>query len=584
MLRSWVVRARVPWSALFVLLACGDDGAATPHDTSSGTGDETTTTTSTSSSSSSGADASSSSTGEVEPPPPACGSLAYEWQGMLAGPSEPGFDDALEAIALRHDRMHFAITALPTGLAGDISIAPDDPTARDAIAAFADGDGWSYDGDGIAGWQKATGAFAGLSAAADAYRYGTLRDQGYPCADIEIARAQLVRAIEALHLVTAVTGEAGLVARSLSHRDFPGASDVVTTPLFDGQGNPLPPEKTNGTFRDDASGEHPEIVWEDGCSRDQIIGWAIGIGAVWEVVHADGTFDPTLLAQLQADASAIAHQLMIVRDSGYDLEIWDPDGRVTPNGFLNEHNIDGNYVGFQNGQHAIMSTGIVAALAYAADDPEVDEYLATLLDDRDLVHIAATALLIDFGAGTNYSNYNMAFSGLWLAARYVEDPDARAELAAVAEQLYRNPGYDYHADLLGQSFFDFTYAIAIADASARADTHGAPDEAALARGVATLQAFPAVPAWDSTVTNCDEAEIADGTCTLGDGTVVQVLGTVGHNDALVVDTPIAIATRPPSNFYWRSNPYEPNGGGDGTNAPSSSDFRFAYWIARWSRR
>ncbi|HWB75060.1 MAG TPA: hypothetical protein VG755_08885 [Nannocystaceae bacterium] len=573
----------VPW---FMLLACGDDGAATPNESSSSGGNDTTTTTSSSTSSSdgSGVDTSSSSTGEIEPPPPACGSFAYEWRGMLAGPSEPEFDDALEQIALRHDRMHVAITARPTGLAGDISIAIDDQAARDAITTFADGEQWSYDGEGVAAWQKATGAFAGLSAAADAYRYGTLRDQGYPCEDLEIARAQLVRAISALHLVTAVTGEPGLVARSLSHRDFPGASEAMTTPLFDDMGNPLPPEKTNGTFRDDASGEHPEIVWEDGCSRDQIIGWAIGIGAVFEVIRADDTFDPALLEQLRADASAIAHQLMIVRDSGYDLEIWDPDGRVTPNGFLNEHNIDGNYVGFQNGQHAIMSAGIIAALAYAADDPEVDEYLATLLGDRNLVHIAATALLIDFGAGTNYSNYNMAFSGLWLAARYIDDADARAELAAAAAQLYRNPGYDYHADLLGQSFFDFTYAIAIADASARADTMGTPDEDALAQGVATLHSFPAVPAWDFAVTNCDDMEIADGTCTLDDGTVVEVLGAVGHNDALVVDTPIALATRPPSNFYWRSNPYEANGGGDGTNAPSSSDFRFAYWIARWSRR
>lgn len=582
---------RRPGSLAFgcLLAGCGDDGSAVLEPTSTSTSTAAsasdTSTGTTTTSTSTGLD--TSSTGEPGDPPPACGSLEYAWHGMLAGPGERSFDDALEAIAMRHDRLHHAVLGLPLGLAGDVTIAMDDDDARASVAAFTAGDAWTWDGDPrdtIAGWQKATGAFAGVAAAADAYRYGTLRDQGYPCEEVERARAQLVRVLDGLHLVTAVTGEPGLVARSLVHRDWPGGSEVATVPLFDEMGAPQPPEKTNGTFREDASGEHPDVVWEDGCSRDQIIGWAIGIGAAWEVIEGDDTIDAALGERLQADAAAIAKQLMIVRDSGFDLEIWDPDGRPTPNGYLHEHNVDGNYVGFLNGQHAIMSAGIVAALAWVADDPEVDAYLDSLLGDRNLVHIAATAIVIDFGAGTNYSNYNMAYAGLWLASRYVEDERARAELPDVAERLYRYPGSDYPVAALGQSFFDYAYAVAIADASAGRETTGAPDEDALAAGSASLHGFPEAPAWDFAVTNCDDDELAAGTCTLDDGEVVTVLGAVGHNDAVVVDTPIALSTRPPSNFYWRSNPYEPNGGGVGTGLSSSSDFRSAYWFARWARR
>ena len=347
----------------------------------------------------------------------------------------------------------------------------------------------------------------------------------------------------------------------------------------------MPLEKTNGTWREDNSGVHPEYVWEDSGSRDQLIGWIAGYAAAWEVVRADPTIDAALVERLQADAHAIAVQLRMVRRSGYDLEIWDPEGRPTLHGYLHENNLEGSYLGILNGQHALMAAGIVAALARIAEDPELDAYLVEqLVEDRRLVEIAANNLLIDFGFATNWSNYNMAFTGAWLVGRNLDHAAGREDLRSVADRLYAWPRSVVPVSASGQALFDLVHALAHADASAFTDTPVEPDEVVLERALATLRAFPVAPAWDFARENCDAEEIAAGTCTLEDGTVVEVLGEVGHSDALVVAEPLPIVIRPPSNFYWRSNPNVPNGGGDGTGLYSAADFRFAYWLGRWSRR
>jgi len=109
----------------------------------------------------------------------------------------------------------------------------------------------------------------------------------------------------------------------------------------------------------------------------------------------------------------------------------------------------------------------------------------------------------------------------------------------------------------------------------------APDLDAVDRGVATLYAFHEPPYWDTSIINCDEDEIAAGTCTLENGDVVTVLGYKGRNDDLICKEPIPQEVRPVSNYHWRSNPYCPNGGGSGNALLPGVDFRYAYWYARW---
>ncbi len=236
--------------------------------------------------------------------------------------------------------------------------------------------------------------------------------------------------LDVLHLVTAITGIPGGVVRGFALKSLPGAGEAQTTPLFDGSGAPLPIDKNNGTWRDDNSGgQYPDVIWEDSCSRDMLSGWVLGYASAWEAIANDPAFDNADKERLQADAAAIGHGLMEVKDSGYDLEITDPDGRRTYHGILNENSIDRLYVdGAQNGFNGILALGIVAALAYVSEDPALDKYLKQdLIEERGLHLMARDNMLgVDLGVKSNYSSYNMAFIGGWLGVRYLCDEEARS--------------------------------------------------------------------------------------------------------------------------------------------------------------
>ncbi len=523
--------------------------------------------------------------------PPACGTATSDAR-LLAGPGDPAYDAELGEAAFDLDRGFWAFSAAFTGVNAEVRIAD---ASRDAVTRFfTEHDGWDFEAfagqsvlEAVERWDKVAGAYAGAGVAADAFRYATLRDQGAACDEIERARGQVIAGLDALHRAVAITGVEGVIARGYQRSDRPSAA-VELVPLFDGEGNPLPVDKTNGTWRaDNSGGLYPEYVWEDSCSRDMLIGWVLGMAAAWEVIARDESFDGALRERLAADALAIARSLMIVGESGYDLEIHDADGRITYNGYLNEHAVDRAYLPGRpiNGQHAIMALGIVAALARISGGDDVATYLhEQLIVSRRLHELARDRVdLVDMGTSTNYSNYNMAFTGAWLAQRYLCDPGARAAVAeGTIAGLYATPGRERQPAEQKQSFYDLVYLAARGGATVSEGLDEIDDDA-LSRALETLREFPRAPYWEVTTENCDAAEIAAGACTGVDGTPIVLLGDVGRGDELVARDPIPMRIRPASNYHWRSDPYRPNGGGDGTRLLPAVDFRLAYWMARYLR-
>ncbi|MFO0714788.1 MAG: hypothetical protein U0353_33420 [Sandaracinus sp.] len=516
---------------------------------------------------------------------PACGTGTGPI-GLVA--SEPLLDDA----ARLYDRGHVAIHAWGVGVSTEVRA--NDESARMRIDRFLrDGDGFvfeAFDGapiESLVSFQKVAGSYAGAGAAADAFRYGTLRDEGADCDELAAARAQLHAAMDAMHRAVAITGVRGVIARGYQRRDRPGFTQT-TTPLFDAMGHPLPAEKTNGTWRDDQSGLYPEYAWEDSVSRDMLIGWVLGMAAAWEVSEGDDTIDATRLATLRDDASAIAHMLAIVSPEGHDLEIHDADGRITYNGYLHESAIDRVYVPrfHENGQHAIMALGIVAALSRISGDAEIADWLHNdLVRARDLPGIAGDDVgFVDTGVSSNYSNYNMAFTGGWLATRYLCDDDARERVrGGVIGALYGAPGEAWQPAGQGQSFYDLVAIAARARGDVLHDLEAAEvDAAGLDRALASLRGFPA-PYWAEGHVNCDAAELASRTCIGLDGTTLPLSMDLGRGDIAVSTVAVPFAIRPPSNFHWRSNPYAVNGEGDPLALYPAVDFRLAYWMARYLR-
>ena len=534
---------------------------------------------------------------------PACGedecgckkTYQYSWQALIPGPGEDGHDADLARVARRRDRQYHVFHVLPTGVNAEISIDTSKTAERQAVVDFLNNeDGWDFEASSgyrveeiVDAWWKVAGMYGGAGLAADAYRYGVMRDQCYPEEEVDRARTQLLRGLDTLHMAFAITGIDG-IARGLSNRSYPGG-DNPTTPLFDGQGNPLPEPKNNGTWREDNSGgQFPDFLWEDSCSRDMLIGWMVALGAAWEVIEEDKSIPAEYKATMREDALGLVGNLRTVRENGYDLELEDADGRTTYHGYLNENNLDRMYVdGIRNGFHTIMALGVLGVLTEIADDPDIDTYLhRDLIERREFAQIAKEDLLVvNMEEVTNFSNYNMAFDGAWLSLRFIEGEQVRSDLReALAGQLYDTPGKKFQPVEQQQSFFDLVYVAGMCDASAYSPCKTDPDQAAIDRALETLKEFPEPPFFEYERINCDEAEIQSGSCEAEDGTLLTVLGEVGRNGDLITAEPLPMGVRPPSNYYWRSNPYKPNGGSDGAAMFAGPDFRLAYWMGRYIRR
>ena len=526
---------------------------------------------------------------------------------LLPGPGEEGYDPDLEAKARLYDRQHLIFNCAGNGINADATVAAANVEDRELIESFLQTtDEWDFEAwagkpvfDVITAYHKVAGLYGGVGIAADAYRYGVLRDQAYDEAEVERAREFLKRDIEGLFIAVEITGTPGVIARGYQRTDIPGdTSYIELVPVFDEHGNPMPPEKTNGAWHPDNSvdGRFPNIIWEDSCSRDQFIGWASAFGALWEVIADDPTFEQESKDKLQQYASEIGRNLMVLHEAPpwqglFDLEIIDADGRTTYHGYLNENAFDRIYLPFmpfKDGMYALMALGIVSALTYCAEDPVLDEYLYDhLIGERHLDTIAQNHQLgVNLGWQTNYSATNMAMAGALLAQRFIDDRDVRNKIRfATRTHLYLNGPLllSRQPEEYAYSLFDFTYAAAIGGASVFNPFVDEPDRDAIARGVQTLFDFATPPYWNEALINCDEAELESGVCELNNGQVVTVLGEVGRKGTLICVEPIPQAVRPPSNYHWRSCPYTPNGEGDGSGLLPGVDFRWAYWYGRWVR-
>lgn len=519
------------------------------------------------------------------------------WQSLVAGPGQTGYDAALAAKVARYDRLHDAVVTRATGLAASIEVDAD-PTLRQKLETFL-GSAWDAGDDDptddlgqyagmdplqlVTSWSKNTGMFAGSEIAADAFRYGVLRDRGGSCNDVARARKMLVEALDGLHAVVAITGTPGSIARSIGRKDLKGEGQVPPTPLFDAQGSPLPTEKNNGTWRVDNSsgGQFPKLAWEDSCSRDMLFGWTFGAAASWEVIANDPTFPAAVRDRLRADMRAVLEGLRKVRPSGKDLEIWDPDGRRTFHGNVHETSIDRQYF-LQNGVASMMALGEVAALAYVVSDPMAKGFLAELTGPRALPQATTQTMnVIALGGDqSNHSAFNMLFMTSWMAQRYLPDASVRAVIRKPVRDLYQ-PLFGENPSSWGQPFFDLVAAHAQGDGAANKGVGGPLDSNAMARADAALKEWKPAPFYGTAVENCDAGELASGTCTLNDGVTVVKLSTAKWG--VLADKPLPIGLRPPSNFYFRTSPFLVNGAGSPNVVFSGSDIRMAYWLGRWAR-
>ncbi|MGC9044662.1 MAG: hypothetical protein ACP5KG_12500, partial [Myxococcota bacterium] len=435
---------------------------------------------------------------------PLCGTNVYFGNHLIPSEFEDGFDKDLATKIRRYDRLYHTFVTYAHGTNTELTISNDSKDKREKLWKFLyEYDGWSLNefenglnvSDIIEGWDKSAGLYAGAGIAADAMRYAILRDSGSDCKELDIAREQLKKSIDVLHIAFRIPSTPGVVARGFANRLMPGIGpNIVTVPLFDESGVPLPYEKNNGTWRDDLSGEYPDLVWEDSISRDMMLGWALATAIVKEVISEDPTFSEDIKRRLVEDAKGVGEELRKRRPDGYDLEFPDADGRITFHGYINENNVDGTYIpGLNNGFYATMALGIVSAYAYASQDKEAYDYIEkVLIKKRELHKIASEQMkFVNMGLVSNFSNYNMVMISAFLALRYLPIKEGRDEIARAVEiQIYNVPNSERQPIEMKQTLFDVIYAYSKTGGSMFSHPNGVYQKDAIERGIETLNEFP----------------------------------------------------------------------------------------------
>jgi len=523
----------------------------------------------------------------------------------------PGGDPELDAHMLAQDRIFHLLHAYPFGVG--LTAGYGDQEALDLIGEFlaqdASDDVEAMTGkhpyELISGYEgpSGIGLRGGGAAIATAFRYLALKAEGAPEEKLAPARADVVRLLEYMQVIHVITGIPHGIARGamLMHSEHPDEpplphSPPELVPLFDEEGNPLPPEKDNGSNRaDNSGGLLPEGLWYwvDSCSKDQLVGWVAAMATLYDAANGDPDIDQALVEQLQEVARAIGEGFRIKypfkamdgENYEYDLVIMDADGRPTQHHDLNPLSIEKAYMPpgspIYNIFNLIMALGIVKGLYHVSGDPDAEAFLYDeLLVQRGYLKMVPvsedTGSALDYlymNTDTNFSNVNMVAIALFLNIYFEKDPEVLERMRGYMENRWWDfPDVHQSARWLKQPYFHALY---------EAMTLTGTDTGRTVEAAALLNAFPLGPYTNEERINCDGEELQAGTCLAVDGETELTLASMSSwGDNPVADEALDPSIRPPSNFDARSNPFQVNGGG-GQGLNPGGDLLSAYWLLRY---
>jgi hypothetical protein len=417
------------------------------------------------------------------------------------------------------------------------------------------------------------GNFAGVASVGVAARLIVLRAAG---ADVTSAREAAIRAARAWHVYGTIGGD-GVIARGV--RKLGVTPDPATVPLKDGSGNPLPAKK-GAVWRAPVAPGFDGWIWMDDTSKDQVVGYALASAWLWDALHDDPMVPKDVTDDLAKDLARFGHALMkVVPELGIDMCLRDADGRLTTFHDLNDRQLTPDGVAPEdalilNGFNAALGLAIVRAAYHVSGDAEIGRfYYEELIGKRGYdKEMAKTSGLLFVGPPTNYSNVNMLAIALAALGRYETDPAVLESYEATLQTQFWSHGDDRDVSHVHQAWFDAIYA-------AYSQKH--PSDLG-ARIAADLGGFPGAPAFERDIVNCDDAEIAAGSCLAVDGTTTIALAKgKGHGGGPVAKDVVPRALRPDSDFSWRSDPHDVNGTAS-TKLDPGGDFLAAYWLARAS--
>ena len=512
---------------------------------------------------------------------------------VLRGPDDPAFDETSDAELLRvaeeAERQHRLLNSPVGAFPGYVVVGGSDWSVV-ASSVLAGEDPWPRLTQTQLADFHGRLAYASLALGASAIRYRVLLDarsvvdpgaseRSERVEQAALARETLLRDVATINRAFEVTGTSSVVALRVlvSHDlpvvDFPEALHQI--PLRDAvSGRPLPDRDERGrkprTWR---AGRGPPGLgpWQDGVGDVDFLGFALAAALTWEAAEGDESLRKTAAVEaLRIHASGLLQQLRTLREDGRDLVYIELDGRPSDRAGLRPE----DELLFP-GLRAAYALSISAALSFVTEMP----------DDRDFAHqLGQRAGWRDWLAGISeeinreppsprMSIHHAATTALWTAARYVDEPELKAELQRALQNVYR-PKHRIYFRLA-------TLEVAPLDLMAFDTRQQATSplslEQARARVIAGLTRLGSVPFVAEQVTFCEEN---------GRG-LPSSYEFLTAESPLLVFPPLAAELRGRGFYEWVIDPHRINldcALPIGVTIAPPTDFRWAYWLGRLIRR
>jgi hypothetical protein len=352
--------------------------------------------------------------------------------------------------------------------------------------------------------------WSGCYVAAQAFRYAVTGDPAI--------QSQVRKSVEGLHLLQAVTGKPGLLARGVKRWD---------------EKNPeIGPEWHRG------SGSFSDYQWLGDVSADQVDGVIFGYAVAFDLVD-----DPVLRQSIAIDVQAIADHLI-----NHGMTIRDVDGRQTKHGDLTAGL-------FSEPLNALIALAVVKTAYHMTKDEKYQQQYLGLVHRQGYHKRAVKARdpWWETFTGVNHSDNNLAFLAYYTLLQYEQDPVLLDDYLKGLDRTWRVVRNE------GNPLFTFIY-YALVPAQRR-------DEQALAHALETLRLFP-VDRRNYRVVNSAEPNNCISTWK----------DRFGRKQAC---QPTPMDRRPADVFEWKENPYRLDGGGEGNLEFSGVDYLLPYWMGRY---
>jgi hypothetical protein len=418
------------------------------------------------------------------------------------------------------------------------------------------------------------GLWSALYLAAEAFRYGTTKD--------EEALANIKLLLDGEKDRLAITGVPGVFTRQLIP---PGVAGIncPTDPVEyipdvekdDNQwvrvGSGGCVEVTDSQTLEWVTTEHCGLdqyagyCWLDNVSQDEYAGHMFALGAVYKLVD-----DPEVQATVREMLLQIGTHLVDNR-----LEIHDWDGRPVEHGRLYAMALD-NFLGF----NAAMALDYIKICAVATGDDDIQEFFDDcLLQKHGLLdciqqpaespmpyteHLTNSGLYVGVDSCmSNWNNISMHFASLHNLIWFETDPELRAKYQYhLQHEAFDPPDTPRPVVEQNNTWFNFIYA---SQKALGPDTDG-PALAAVENGICMLRQFPA--SQRQATVECPPAK-CQFSCS----------DRLDHD---IGDYPRQIAERCPGTFVWWGNPYDLRGcTEDKRRIRPPTGYLLAYWMGRY---